>query len=414
MEKNTNGIKDFLGSAQTPFYGFLACLPFSQSNWMSLPFLPGVFNAANLFLLLTGWALWRRRAEEKNAASVAHPLKVPMLCFVALGGISILSGMSYGAEYLGKAALSFYLNWLMPFFAYTLVLYLAKTREEGKKICVILCAVAGLIGVYTLVEYMRRPDRIEVVFGDPNVLGAFLAYTLFLMLGFFLINFRDRKYWLLLVPFLVMVRALMCTFSRGAYLALAVALHGIVFLRSRLLFVLLLGVSIFLYLNPAFLPDGVRHRLGQTYERRYQAGEVREVLDPSLQGRVEIYKGGMQMIKEHPFMGVGYDLFPAKLVHYWSKAASTDAHNTYLLIGAEMGLPALAVFLWLLIKIFWDTLALYLKTHDRWAKGLALGFLGSIPAFVLSNFYETKIFYHNVSSYFWVLAALVAVMKREA
>jgi len=414
MKKIISGAKELLDDARIPLYCLIAVLPFGQSHLFSLPFLPGVFSAVNLFLLLTGWALVRRRAEEKGDGAVRDPLKVPMLCFVALGAVSILSGISYGAEYVGKAALSFYLNWITPFLAYTLVLHVAKTGDDIKKMIGVLTSVAALIGLYAVVDYIRRPERVEVVFGDPNILGAFVAYTMFIVFGFLLLNFLDRKYWLLVIPFLVMVRALMCTLSRGAYLALAVALHVIVFFRSRLLFLLLLGVSVFLYFNPAFLPAGVRHRLGENYETRTQADQpekVVQVLDPSLQGRIEIYRGAVQMIKEHPLVGVGYDLFPAKLVNYWSKGATFDAHNTYLLIGAEMGLPALAVFLWLLVRIFWGTVTLYFKTKDRLAKGLALGFLGSIAAFILSNAYENELYHLNVSSYFWILAALVTWMS---
>ena len=82
----------------------------------------------------------------------------------------------------------------------------------------------------------------------------------------------------------------------------------------------------------------------------------------------------------------------------------------------RLALPALAVFLWLLVRIFWDTVALYVRTSDRWAKGLALGFLGSIAAFILSNAYENELYHPNVSSYFWILAALVVSLggRQEA
>ncbi len=64
----------------------------------------------------------------------------------------------------------------------------------------------------------------------------------------------------------------------------------------------------------------------------------------------------MNMIKKHPFLGIGYGSFPYFIMEYSEIEVERDAHNTYLRIAAEMGIPALLIFLLLIILIFINTL----------------------------------------------------------
>ena len=116
------------------------------------------------------------------------------------------------------------------------------------------------------------------------------------------------------------------------------------------------------------------------------------------------------MVKESPVWGIGYGLFQPMLRHYWT-GGERDAHNTYLIIAAEMGIPALLVFLWLIWIIFWTTWRFYRKTKDPYSKALALGYLGGIFGLLMSNMFGSRLDSQEVASYFWILAALIMRLK---
>ena len=202
-------------------------------------------------------------------------------------------------------------------------------------------------------------------------------------------------------------------FPRFAFLLASLA---VIFIRNKVMFLLLILLTWFVLQNPAFLPAGVRYRLGQTLVKQPAAQEsaasLENSLDPSARTRVEVWKGALWMIREHPFWGVGYSLFQNKIQHYWSGQVAIDAHNTYLLIAAEMGIPALLIFLWIVGLMSWHAFSLYRTSDDFFSKAVALGFLGGIVGFLVSNMFGSRLDSHEISSYFWILAALVMRLKK--
>ena len=206
----------------------------------------------------------------------------------------------------------------------------------------------------------------------------------------------------------------MVTFSRGGYLSFAFGLAWLIFIRNKIWFILFLLLAAFIAINPVLLPSGIRMRLGQTFvsHSSYSAPEATEEnLEASSKNRVEIWKGAIQIIKEHPFTGIGYGRFPQVIQYYWSGGFMIDAHNTYLIIAAEMGLPTLFIFLVILLITFYNTFLLYYTTDDPFAKATSLGFLGGLFALLMSNMFGSRLDSQEVSSYFWILCALMVRYK---
>ncbi|MEK7616027.1 MAG: O-antigen ligase family protein [Patescibacteria group bacterium] len=65
--------------------------------------------------------------------------------------------------------------------------------------------------------------------------------------------------------------------------------------------------------------------------------------------RIAIWKASLRSIVQHPLLGVGIGNFPVVLQQDIELAkAGSSAHNVYLHVAAEIGIPALILFLWLL------------------------------------------------------------------
>jgi O-antigen ligase len=63
-------------------------------------------------------------------------------------------------------------------------------------------------------------------------------------------------------------------------------------------------------------------------------------LDNSVSERLRLYRAAAKLFYEYPLVGVGFRQF-----RFYTEFEITDVHNTYLQIGAELGLVGLILFL---------------------------------------------------------------------
>ena len=84
-----------------------------------------------------------------------------------------------------------------------------------------------------------------------------------------------------------------------------------------------------------------------------------------------------------------------------------DAHNVYLSLAGEMGIPTLAVVLGLLGTIGYYAHWLYRRTQDRTMQAMALGFLAGLVGLVVVNCFNPAMDSQEVTGYFWILCALI-------
>jgi len=67
--------------------------------------------------------------------------------------------------------------------------------------------------------------------------------------------------------------------------------------------------------------------------------------------RLLTWQGTWQMVRANPLLGTGPGTFPYAYPQYARGSFTAQAHNTFLQLPAEMGLGALAAFLWLLFAV---------------------------------------------------------------
>jgi len=399
-------------------YVLVAYLPFSKELVGDFGGLATAFNLTNLLMgfILIVWMTGQFAQDEPLWLPTS--LNLPIFLFMIVGLVAILRNTTYGG-YFTQAIIE-YKRWITPMLLYFLVLNTVKDKETIKGVVYVMITVTTVVGLMALYDYFdlgtvssMEKSRIGGISDQPNMLAAFFNYYMFLPFGFFLLRWGKLHYWSLLIPFLIQFRGIMVTFSRGGYLAFAFGLFAIIFFRSKVLFFLLLIATVFTIANPFFLPAGIRYRMGQTFHTSpsYMDDITEESLETSARTRVEVWKGGIEMIKDYPLLGVGYGLFQQRIPDYWSGHKEIDAHNTYLIVAAEMGIPALIIFLWIIWIVFWHTRLLFVTTADPFSKALALGFLGGIFGLLMSNMFGSRLNSQEVSSYFWILAALIMRLR---
>lgn len=404
-------------SPATAVYALAAYLPFSR-------ILPGDFGGAlvslnftNILTIVALFAWMVSISISRREFYRGTPLDLLIIIFLILGCISVFRAeMHFGALYFDQLLIALK-RWMTPVLFFFICGGIIRSREEIKQTVIIVMIVMAVVASMAIKDYIdygaaassMESARIGGICEQSNMLAAFFVYYMFLFAGFLLVYWRKNiRYWALFIPFLACFRGIQVTFSRGGYVAFAAGALAIAFFKSKMLFVAATIGLAFLIMHPAFLPKGMTQRMSSTFRDDVVfASNVEDVVDKSALVRMEIWKGGMEMIKQYPMLGVGYGLFPIFLPLYAPTAGSMDAHNEYILIAAEMGLPTLFIFLLIILIVFFATRKLYRISTDPFIKAFALGFLGGLGGLVISNIFGGRLDSQEVSSYFWILSALV-------
>ncbi|MDF1513321.1 MAG: O-antigen ligase family protein, partial [Anaerolineae bacterium] len=133
--------------------------------------------------------------------------------------------------------------------------------------------------------------------------------------------------------------------------------------------------------------------------------------------RVSLWHSTVQMIRDHPLFGVGLDNFLyAYRTRYvlptaWEEFNLSHPHNLLLDFTQRLGLPGLALLVWMQV-VFWRTMLPYVKSHDRAARALALGFMASMVNFLAHGLVDAAYFIIDLA-YVFMLTAGVSMWLRH-
>jgi O-antigen ligase len=101
--------------------------------------------------------------------------------------------------------------------------------------------------------------------------------------------------------------------------------------------------------------------LPETYVERIESIWSYEK-DESAMGRIRAWSAGMEMGEDHPFTGVGLKCFELPEVYSrYAEGVPRVAHNAYIQLYAETGLPALIAWLSLILTGIFGAVALVRK-----------------------------------------------------
>lgn len=117
------------------------------------------------------------------------------------------------------------------------------------------------------------------------------------------------------------------------------------------------------------------------------------------------------MIKVNPWFGFGWGTFPYIIRNYTDGGKAGTAHNMWLKVACEMGLVALALIMFMLFLFFKSAFYVYKREKDRLLRGMALGYMASIPAIVVCNFTGNRFDAVDLIIIFWLLSACILRLK---
>jgi O-antigen ligase len=340
------------------------------------------------------WAmveLASRRSRETVLGSTQARL------FVALFAGIVISAALNGSA---MAAVTKYLVFVLflPF-----VLIAVRTEGDVRRVVYTMVVALTIVFPYALRQSDRYGARLGVGLYEPNYLAANLL--LVIPLAFAISSERPSatQRWLWRAAGMVLVIALVLTASRGGFCGLLVA--GMLFAFRRFGAVGALGLLALLVV--AVLPTDLGERALATIDRN---AEEPAGLEASNEAHTALFWGGIRMMLDAPMFGVGPQRFSDYSREYSGLETAYIAHDTYLELGAEAGLPVLMVFA-MLVAASVATLVRVAKAVpgrplSAWAEGLATGLVGfAVAGAFISAQYE---------KFFWLSVFLSIVIARVA
>ena len=264
--------------------------------------------------------------------------------------------------------------------------------------------------------YMIEP-RLAGTFKMPNDLGAYLVIILPITMGYFVASLRllrsDRsprksgseRSWrasqnwkfitVLGLLLCVMGANLVLTLTRAAWIGVfAATIYMAIYFQRKLLW----GLLVIALLSPFLMPQAVKDRF--EIMRQRPAGFMSE--------RPQWWKTSAQLIAKYPITGIGlgrfrheYQLHAPAGVHH----KPYHAHNIYLHIAVEQGIPSLMLFLAILFLIFRQIFALR-KRDDFWCSGLFIGGSGFLISALVYGLAD-QILHQRPLLIFWFLVGLI-------
>lgn len=231
----------------------------------------------------------------------------------------------------------------------TLTLIVTVTREvELRRLMRMQALGVALMTIAAVIVNNRMQGRLagvgDALLSNPNDLAMNVALNWPLCL-LFLITVRGmaaKLFWA--ISMLVMIYAMIQTYSRAGFLALMVAIVLCLWefgIRRKKLYIL--GLAFICLMGAVVVAPGNYLARLETLLGRFQQGDLDR---GSAEARYGLLLKSLKVTATHPLFGVGPGNFPS-YTRLWRVT-----HNTYTQFSSECGIPVLMLFLLLLRRVF--------------------------------------------------------------
>jgi O-antigen ligase len=386
----------------------IAIMPYEQSPYLYLgENLLGIFidfTVIKLFGLLGfAWAGMRLAAGDPMARRLSAPqatLFGIFLLAVTLLGIVHGTGFQY---VIGR-----YIAYMvfLPF-----LVVAVRTQADLGRVLKALVLSYALVFPYAVRQMIRFGERLGVGIYEANYLATILVLLVPLAFVFASQQRAPSRRWLWIGAGLTLIVMVYLTGSRGGFVGLVAA--GVSYVYRRRGLGAAVAVLAVLVASVLVLPTELSTRALATLSG--DTSQLPAELEASNRAHVGLFWAALRMISDSPFVGVGPLNFKDLSTLYTGLEQGNMAHNMFLEIAAELGLPVLMIFVMLLATTFRALgSAAQLRGGPEarelagWAEGLRSGLTGYvIGGCFISAEYE-KILWITV-----FLSVVVAALARR-
>jgi len=319
-------------------------------------------------------------------------------------------------------------NWII-------FIYLANNLKDRKTIYTVCCVLLlmgvfqsvlciaqsvtggtvglGMLGeaeIFDMAADTGSVSRVGGTVGHPNKLAGFMAVLMQLNLAFLYAYVPKHARFALFISCALITMTIVLAYSRGAIAGMLIGgafsswwclskRNGHIFINALMVISIIVVVSA----TSLILIEPLRTRFfGDDHGSADLRPEMRLVAN--------------NIIRHHPWFGVGLNNYTSVLRRYdISKMAVSlefpkPVHTEFLLIAAEIGIPGLCFFIFILLVTLFNLLLMGLSQAEPVIPFLAIGFLSAWMGWLFHHYYEYD--YALFSNYIWHYIGIIQAMKR--
>lgn len=345
-----------------------------------------------------------------------HGMYVLLFGFLITAYISSL--LSYDTE-ASFARIDYILSWfvVVVFFCSTV-----RNIEQYKLLTILLLLFLFKMSLFGAKTWMLRGFSFTS-WGISGPRGFFqnsgelsLLMAMFAVLSYsFIAGRKDLSKLYYIIP-ITAVMTVLAASSRGSQLALAIVAILFALQLGKLRIKNLAAIAVIGWIGYSILPDEQKERFSTMGD------------DATSESRLMYWEKGLEMLNDHPFIGVGYYAFPSYFGDIYAPSVTFEnfsyrrevAHNSYIQVGSEMGYIGLTIYLLLILVHFRLTskarkFAKNLPNNEKlsWVPIYCTGLNMAMLAYLIGSTFMSVAFYPYIYLLLMLSQSLLSVVKAE-
>jgi len=383
-------------------------IDYALRTWSPIAVLASVWDEAFLVFGI-GYVLFRRIFCKRTVDAHTTPFDVPLLLFLGIGFMLLCVVSPYpGIAIAGYRAVVQYMLW---FYVLTRII---ENDGDIYAFCATMIGTATLIALHGIYQYiiavpipshwvsqaeMGVRTRVFSIIGSPNIMGSYLVMIAPLTAAF---AYYLKPLWAKMLMWgctFLMCLACLFTFSRGAWLGMAVAVFIFALYRDRKLIALMAlaaGVAV-------FIPQ-VANRITFLFTSEFDLANM-------FGGRGGRRREGLKLLYSvNPWFGYGLGRFGGAVAmqnQINSNISYFYMDNYYLKTLVEMGYIGLGGFIFTLAGFVFNAMRSIHRTKDEPVSTIAVGMFAGLAGVMTHCLTENIFEVPYMNAYFWGAAAIV-------
>lgn len=363
-----------------------------------------------LMVISIVYLLYQRAAKQTRLAVSDTPLDMPVFFFLAVSVILLLVQLNKPSiNIAGLRAAVQYILW------FYIVTRLIRDDEDCLRLyglMVLIASVVGLHGIYQYIVGAPMPagwtdaaeasvrTRVYSIFSSCNIMGDYMLLFAPMAAG---VAYASKNIWVKLFAWGctgVMCLSCLLTMSRGAWVALVVAIIVFALLVDLRLLVLMVVAAT----AALFLPF-VQSRLGYLMTDAYAQSA-------SKGGRSIRWEKAIEyLFKRNPYLGMGHGMFGGAIAMQNKPLKGLDyfyTDNYYVKVLAETGFIGLFSYIVMMLGLLWTSLKAWFRNQQKRSRmsPLCAGMLSGMTGVLVHCYFENIFEEPYMMATFWTIAAM--------